>query len=243
MARRSAWPGRTRTHRRGAGAGGAAVRWAADRLWPDRRRAADQIHPVSGRRRLPECGGRNYFSWTAAEIPRRGQGRLPRAGHRLPDLWQSPAVVVGATTIVGVLLAPRLTRRVPAPIVGLAVGVAAYFLLAIGRPELLQPGHNHLVIGPVGGSVDSVLAGLSGPWAAIKGMSPADLGALIVPALTLSVLLSVDTLKTCVVVDALTRGRHNSNRVLMGQGAGNLASALIGGMPGAGTMGSTLVNL
>jgi SulP family sulfate permease len=61
--------------------------------------------------------------------------------------------------------------------------------------------------------------------------------------LTLAVLLSIDTLKTCVVTDALTRSRHNSDRELVGQGLGNLASLTIGGVPGAGTMGATLVNI
>jgi SulP family sulfate permease len=46
-----------------------------------------------------------------------------------------------------------------------------------------------------------------------------------------------------VVLDALTRSRHNSNRELMGQGCGNIVSSIIGGMPGAGTMGATLVNM
>jgi SulP family sulfate permease len=80
-------------------------------------------------------------------------------------------------------------------------------------------------------------------WAAIGGIHLADLRALLMPALTLSVLLSIDTLKTCVIVDALTRSRHNSNRELIGQGIGNLASALVGGVPGAGTMVATLVNV
>jgi SulP family sulfate permease len=66
---------------------------------------------------------------------------------------------------------------------------------------------------------------------------------LVMPALTLAVLLSIDTLKTCVVLDAMTRSRHDSNRELVGQGLGNLASAAIGGIPGAGTMGATLVNI
>jgi hypothetical protein len=66
---------------------------------------------------------------------------------------------------------------------------------------------------------------------------------LVTPALTLAVLLSIDTLKTCVVLDALTRSRHDSNRELIGQGLGNIASAVIGGIPGAGTMGATLVNM
>ena len=65
---------------------------------------------------------------------------------------------------------------------------------------------------------------------------------LVLPA-TLAVLLSIDTLKTCVVLDALTRSRHNSNRELIGQGLANLSSGAIGGIPGAGTMGATLVNV
>ena len=63
------------------------------------------------------------------------------------------------------------------------------------------------------------------------------------PAFTLSVLLSIDTLKTGVILDTLTRQRHDSNRALCGQGAGNLAAALIGGMPGSGTLGPSLVNV
>ena len=45
------------------------------------------------------------------------------------------------------------------------------------------------------------------------------------------------------VVDALTRSRHDSNRTLIGQGVGNAASALLGGMPGSGMMGATIVSL
>src|SRR6185436_12667448 len=52
-----------------------------------------------------------------------------------------------------------------------------------------------------------------------------------------------DTLKTCVVVDALTHSRHDSNREIVGQGLANLASAALGGVPGAGTSGATLVNV
>jgi SulP family sulfate permease len=80
------------------------------------------------------------------------------------------------------------------------------------------------------------------PWHILgSGMLPRwDL--VVWPALTLAVLLSIDTLKTCVVLDAMTGTRHQSNRELMGQGLGNLAATLSGGMPGAGTMGATLVN-
>ncbi|MFZ2491652.1 MAG: SulP family inorganic anion transporter, partial [Thermoanaerobaculia bacterium] len=63
------------------------------------------------------------------------------------------------------------------------------------------------------------------------------------PALTLSILLSIDTLKTGIVVDALTRRRHNSNRELLAQGTANISSFLAGGIPGAGAMAPTAVNI
>ena len=165
------------------------------------------------------------------------------SGLASPGLWQWPALVVGAVTIAGALLGRRLTRAVPATILGLFAGVVVYFGLGLIRPELLHLDHNKLVIGPVGGGLGAVAAAFGERWSAVTAVRFADLSALLVPALTLSVLLSIDTLKTCVVMDVLTRSRHNSNRELIGQGAGNLASALLGGMPGSGTMGATLVNV
>jgi len=75
------------------------------------------------------------------------------------------------------------------------------------------------------------------------GVGLDDFVEVLVPGMTLAVLLSIDTLKTCVVLDALTKTRHDSNRVLLAQGAANLAATAIGGVPGAGQMGATLVNL
>jgi len=162
---------------------------------------------------------------------------------RDPASWSGPALIVGAVTVAGVLLGPRLTRAVPATILGLLAGLLAYFGTAWFRPELFTLAGNKLVIGPVGGGDGGIFAGMAQVWPAISGLQLSDLRLLVLPALTLSVLLSVDTLKTCVVVDSLTRSRHDSNRTLIGQGAGNLASALVGGMPGAGTMGATLVSV
>jgi SulP family sulfate permease len=100
------------------------------------------------------------------------------------------------------------------------------------------------VVGPLGGGTNGgFVESLSLRW---RAMSDVDINQIIhitVPALTLAVLLSIDTLKTCVVLDALTRSRHNSNLELIGQGIGNVAASLIGGLPGAGTMGATLVNI
>lgn len=160
-----------------------------------------------------------------------------------PSLWQWQAIVVGMATMVVMVGAPRLTKAVPAAILGLVGGVIAYFALAFMDSSLLSVTGNPYIIGPLGGSGDGFLNALKGRWEAVGGLKPADLMAVIVPAMTLTVLLSIDTLKTCVVLDALTKTRHDSNRELIGQGCGNLASAFIGGIPGAGTMGATLVNI
>lgn len=99
------------------------------------------------------------------------------------------------------------------------------------------------MIGSLGDGGGSFSEAMAGRWKAIAGIDLALLKEVAFPALTLAVLLSIDTLKTCVVLDALTHSRHRSNRELIGQGLGNIASAIIGGMPGAGTTGATLVNV
>jgi SulP family sulfate permease len=66
---------------------------------------------------------------------------------------------------------------------------------------------------------------------------------VLVPALTLAILLSIDTLKTGLILSTITRTEQDTNRELVGQGAGNLVAGLLGAIPGAGTMGATMVNV
>jgi SulP family sulfate permease len=161
-----------------------------------------------------------------------------------PDKWRWQAIVVGLVTIAVMVGAPRVTKAVPAAILGLASGIAAYFGLGLIDPALLSLHGNTLVVGALGGEGGgSFWDGLVLRWSALTEVSLAQLQTLTIPALTLAVLLSIDTLKSCVVLDALTRSRHNSNRELIGQGLANLSSGAIGGIPGAGTMGATLVNV
>jgi SulP family sulfate permease len=159
-----------------------------------------------------------------------------------PELWSWTGIAVGIATILAMAAAPRLTQRIPAAIIGLVAGIAAYFLLALVNPELLRLHGNALVIGPIPGA-GSVLDAVGARASGILQVRPADVVAVLSSALTLSVLLSIDTLKTGVVLDAITRHRHNSNRELIAQGAANLAGFMAGGMPGAGTMGASLVNV
>ncbi len=159
-----------------------------------------------------------------------------------PELWKWQSLAVGIITIIVMAGAPRVTLKVPAAILGLFAGITTYFLLALGFPAMLTLQGNPLIIGPLRTS-GTILEAVSNRAGSLFMLDPASLRAIIVPALTLSVLLSIDTLKTCVGLDAMTRSRHRSNRELVGQGVGNLVSFFAGGIPGAGTMGPTMVNL
>ena len=160
-----------------------------------------------------------------------------------PSMWLWQGIAVGVVTVAVMALAPKLTKAVPAAILGLAAGVLAYFGLAMADASLLVLAGNSHVVGPLGSSETGFWDAIAGRWMAIGGLDLGGLADLLVSGLTLAVLLSIDTLKTCVVTDALTRSRHNSDRELVAQGLGNLASMTIGGVPGAGTMGATLVNI
>ena len=160
-----------------------------------------------------------------------------------PSAWGWNSIVVGAMTMIVMVTARRLTTAIPAAILGLAAGALTYFGLALLDPSLLEIEGNPLIVGPLGGTDGGFVDAFFDRWAGFGEIGAADLANLILPAATLAVLLSIDTLKTCVVLDALTRSRHNSNRELVGQGLGNLASTMLGGMPGAGQMGATLVNM
>ena len=160
-----------------------------------------------------------------------------------PGLWDWRAVAIGGATIVAMLAGPSLTKRIPGTILGIIAGGATYFGLAMQDASLFDLANNPLVIGPLGASGEGYIASITGRWHEIGDLRLSQVGALLGSALTLAVLLSIDTLKTCVVLDQLTRTQHNPNRELIAQGIANVTSSSIGGIPGSGTMGATLVNL
>ncbi len=164
-------------------------------------------------------------------------------GFQHPELWQTPSLLIGMATAAVMVLAPKISTKVPAVIQGLVAGVLMYWCLAFSAyPELQVLANNHFIIGPLSADLGGLGQAITTPWVSLGQMALPHWEQVLVPALTLAVLLSIDTLKTCVVLDALSGTRHNSNKELIGQGLGNLVSTLIGGSPGAGTMGATLVN-
>ena len=173
---------------------------------------------------------------------------LPQGTHILealhyPTTWQPESILIGLSTMITMLYADKLFKFVPAVILALIAGILTYGLLSLIDHSLLIA-NNSFVIGELGGVgginfIDMFIK----RFHIIGNLSWDEISLLLFPALTLAALLSIDTLKTCVILDSMTHSFHNSNRELIAQGSGNITSSLIGGMPGSGTMGATMVNI
>ncbi len=159
------------------------------------------------------------------------------------EMWDMRSIIIGAATVCVALLAPRFTKAIPSTILGLVAGVLAYLVLANSDASMTTLRENQLVLGSLGASTEGYIATIIGRWSDIGDLKLSQIAALFGSALTLAALLSIDTLKTCVVIDQMTRTRHDPNRELFAQGLANISSSSIGGMPGAGTMGASMVNL
>lgn len=62
-------------------------------------------------------------------------------------------------------------------------------------------------------------------------------------AFTIAILAAVESLLSCVVADGMIGSKHRSNVELTAQGAGNIVSALFGGIPATGAIARTAANI
>jgi SulP family sulfate permease len=135
------------------------------------------------------------------------------------------ALALGVMTIAVVFMVPaRISRIIPSPLIALVLGTA-----------LAWEGHWDVAMI---GAIPSALPHLTMPAFEVSQM-----GRIVGLGLALAVLGTIDSLLTSVVADSLTRKKHGSNRELIGQGIGNMAAALLGGLPGAGATMRTVVNI
>lgn len=137
------------------------------------------------------------------------------------------AVLIGLLCIIIIYLFPKLTKTIPSTLIALIVTtIGAYFF----KLDL-----------PVIGDLPKGLPELK--ISSLLNLHFSDLNLVLIPAITLAGLGTIDSLLTSVVADNVTRTKHNSNKELIGQGIGNIAAALIGGIPGAGATMRTVVNI
>lgn len=160
-----------------------------------------------------------------------------------PFAWQWQSMVIGTVTIIAMMKGDKIFRSIPTVITALIAGIGTYTVLGFFDSSLLLP-NNPFIIGELGtsGEINFIWI-FTGRFQELSQLSWNTVTLLFFPALTLAALLSIDTLKTCVILDSITHSFHNSNQELIAQGSGNITASLIGGMPGSGTMGPTMVNL
>lgn len=137
------------------------------------------------------------------------------------------SVILALTTIAVIYLFPRISRIVPSPLVALIM--LTFFSTALNL--------NVATIGDIPTGLPAFLL------AKVASVDLANWAVIVMPALTLAALGAIDSLLTSVVADNMTRTKHNSNKELVGQGLGNMATAMIGGIPGAGATMRTVVNI
>ena len=148
-----------------------------------------------------------------------------RAWPDLLDNLHYQAIVIGVVTLgVACLWPKRLRRYLPPTLAALIAGT----LLSVAWSSDVA------VIGDVPQGFPAI---------ALPSFSLDLLGRAAQPAITLALLGSINTLLTSLMADSMTRTQHDSDRELIGQGIGNVATGFVAGMPSAGITVLTGANI
>ena len=139
--------------------------------------------------------------------------------------WQ--ALVVGLVALAILIIMPRFTEKIPASLI--AIVVTIIMVKCIGM-DVKTIGDLY--------TISNKLPGLTVPHVNLTMIKQ-----LFPDALTIAVLAGIESLLSCVVADGMVGTRHKPNMELVAQGAGNLASALFGGIPATGAIARTAANI
>lgn len=133
-------------------------------------------------------------------------------------------MVATISLAIAVFWPKKLANYMPPPLASLLFGTAA--------------AHFIFTTAPLIGNVPTGFPAITVPQLGVG-----DIPAIVAPAVILALLGAIDSLLTSLVADSITRTRHKSNRELIGQGIGNVAAGIVGGLPGAGATMRTVVNV
>lgn len=135
------------------------------------------------------------------------------------------APLVVAATVLLSLAVRRLSPRLPASLITVVIITLAVVYLKLPVAKL--------------GTIPTSI-----PLPRLPGLQLGDLRELFKPALVLAALGSIESLLSAVVADGMTADEHHdSNKELIGQGIGNIAAPLFGGMAATGAIARTAVNI
>lgn len=138
------------------------------------------------------------------------------------------AAAITATTVVIILLWPKVTHKIPGSLIAILVTTAAMQLL-------------HLPVDTIGSRFGSIPSSL--PMPVIPHVDFATIKNLIQPAFTIALLGGIESLLSAVVADGMIGGNHKSNVELIAQGTANIFSSIFGGIPATGAIARTATNV
>ena len=138
-----------------------------------------------------------------------------------------PTLLIGLLAFSIQIFWPRVSQKIPGSLVAIFVTTAIVQLAHLSVPTI--------------GDLYTIKAGL--PTFSMPNISLSLVRQLLSPAFTIAILASIESLLSCVVSDGMIGSRHRSNAELVGQGVGNMMSALFGGIPATGAIARTAANV
>jgi SulP family sulfate permease len=148
-------------------------------------------------------------------------------GHALPSLDPATAWLSAATLAV-LIFFPRITKKVPAPFVGLVFAAAAAALLGLN-------------VETIGSRFGPLPRGLPAPH--LPSVDFKTLTGLVRPSVVVALLAAIESLLSAVVADGMIGGRHRPSMELVAQGVANVVAPLFGGIPVTGAIARTATNV
>lgn len=141
--------------------------------------------------------------------------------------FNTDALIVGLVCLAILIIAPRFSEKIPGSLLAVIAGILMVKFLP-------------LQVNTIG---DLYTISNKLPSFHLPQMSFETIRLALPDAFTIAVLAAIESLLSCVVADGMINGRHRSNMELAAQGAGNIASALFGGIPATGAIARTAANV
>lgn len=195
---------------------------------------------------------KDFFGLQVAALPDRFVERVAALLHAAPT-FRPAELGVGAGTLALLVGWPKVSKRIPGPLVALAAAAAAVLAL-----ERLFPGLEIATIarrfhfeenGRLWDGIPQILPSLRAPWS-FPGPGGAPLTvnfslieSLAPSALAIALLAAIESLLSAVVADGMAGTRHNPDAELAALGVGNLLGPFLGGIPATGAIARTATNI
>lgn len=137
------------------------------------------------------------------------------------------AIIVGGVSLAILIIAPMIFKRIPGSLLAVIAGILMVQFLPLNVSTI--------------GNLYTISNSL--PSFHLPAITMDSVTAAVPNAFTIAVLAAIESLLSCVVADGMINGKHRSDMELVAQGAGNIASALFGGIPATGAIARTAANI